>query len=160
MRCPFCHFLDDKVIDSRLVREGRAIRRRRRCEGCQRRYTTYEQIEDSAPVIVKKDGRRQAYDRQKLMVGIVTACQKRPVSTPSIEAGVDQIEADLFEGGSREIQAEELGIAVMGFLKSVDPIAYVRFASVYRSYSDLGEFLDEIHQLVDRSELPDPLGGQ
>jgi transcriptional repressor NrdR len=150
VRCPFCGYLEDKVVDSRLVREGRVIRRRRRCEECSRRYTTYEQIEDSTPVIVKKDGRRQAYDRQKLMLGIVTACQKRPVPTASIEGGVDQIESDLFGGSSREISADALGEAVMSFLKGADPIAYVRFASVYRSYSDLGQFLDEINEMIDR----------
>jgi len=149
MRCPHCGYLEDKVVDSRLVREGRVIRRRRRCDECSRRFTTYEQIEDSAPVIVKKDGRRQPYDRQKLTLGIVTACQKRPVPTAVIESGIDQLESDLFEGSSREVPAEELGKAVMNFLKDADPIAYVRFASVYRSYSDLGQFLDEINEMIE-----------
>ena len=151
MKCPYCGDLEDKVVDSRLVREGRLIRRRRQCVGCGRRFTTYEQIEDVSPVIVKKDGRRQAYNRQKLMSGIMAACQKRPVPQPAIEAAVNAIESRLFETGASEVPADDLGAAVMDFLKGTDPIAYVRFASVYRSFSDLGQFLDEINAITDES---------
>ena len=148
MRCPFCGFLEDKVVDSRLVREGRVIRRRRECEGCIKRFTTYETIEEGAPVIVKKDGRREAYDRQKLIGGIVRACEKRPVSMTTINEWVDRLESRLFEGGSAEVPSSEVGEAVVAFLKTSDPVAYVRFASVYHSFSDLDQFVREIREMT------------
>ncbi len=146
MRCPHCSNLDDKVVDSRLVREGRAIRRRRQCIACQGRFTTYEALEQSTPVIVKKDGRREAYSREKLMRGIVMSCQKRPVSMTVISDAVRGMEERLFDGGA-EIPAEALGGEIMEFLKRTDAIAYLRFASVYRSFNDLSEFLEEIQEL-------------
>lgn len=152
MRCPFCAHLEDKVVDSRLVREGRVIRRRRHCESCQKRFTTYEAIDEGTPIIVKKDGRRQPYDREKLLGGIFAACQKRPVPTAAIMAAVDGIEARLFEGSANEVQSDRLGAGVMEFLKRTDAIAYIRFASVYRSFNDLHEFLDEIQEMIETEE--------
>jgi len=148
MRCPYCATLEDKVVDSRLVREGRAIRRRRQCEACDKRYTTYEALEEFTPVVVKKDGRREAYSREKMLFSITHSLQKRPVSRGDVNAAVDGIEARLFEGGAPELPSHEIGEAVMDFLKRVDPIAYIRFASVYRSFNDLHEFLDEIQEFI------------
>lgn len=152
MRCPRCGHLDDRVIDSRLVREGRVIRRRRQCDSCTGRYTTYEELEESTPVIVKKDGRREAWSRAKVLRGVTMSCQKRPVSTGDIEAAIDQLEARLFEGGQVEVPSERIGEGVMQFLKGTDAIAYIRFASVYRSFNDLHEFLDEIQELVEQEK--------
>ena len=151
MRCPYCATMEDRVIDSRLVRAGRVIRRRRHCEGCEKRFTTYEAIEEGSPVIVKKDGRREAYNREKLLSGIVAACQKRPIPRADIESAVDLLESRVFEGTSPEVEAEVLGQGVMDFLKRTDPIAYIRFASVYRSFTDLHEFLDEIQDFIEKS---------
>ena len=151
MRCPYCGYLEDRVVDSRLIRNNRAIRRRRHCEGCAKRYTTYETIEDEEPVIVKKDGRRQPYDRAKLLGGLIRACEKRPVSTPKIESFVDRLEVKLTEGQSREVPSSDLGESVANFLRETDPIAYIRFASVYNSFSDLHQFIEEI-QRVEKGE--------
>ncbi len=148
MRCPFCGHQDDHVVDSRSVREGSVIRRRRECEGCHRRFTTYEAIEESTPTIVKKDGRREPYDRQKLLKGIVTACQKRPVPRASIESAVDAMEAQLFEGLSPEVASTTLGEHAAKFLKQADPVAYVRFASVYRSFTDVEQFVDSAQEVM------------
>lgn len=153
MRCPGCGYLQDKVVDSRLVRDGRMIRRRRQCENCESRYTTYEAIEESTPMLVKKDGRREAYDRKKLLGGIVKACQKRPVPMATIESFVDQLEVRVFNGARSEVPSEELGEAVATFLKGADPIAYVRFASVYRSFNDLHQFLDEIRDIIEQDDV-------
>jgi transcriptional repressor NrdR len=147
MRCPFCAYQEDRVIDSRLIRDGRAIRRRRHCEGCEKRYTTYETIDEGTPVIVKKDGRREKFDRQKLMSGIVRACEKRPVSMTQVETFLDQLEGRLGERTAHEIPSSKLGEEVIDFLRSADPIAYIRFASVYRSFHDLHQFIDEIREL-------------
>ena len=147
MRCPGCGCQDDKVVDSRAIRDGAAIRRRRVCDQCGRRFTTYETIEDNTPTIVKKDGRRELYDRQKFLRGLVVACQKRPVSRATIEQGVDAIEARLFEGAAAEIPSTRLGEAASELLKEVDPVAYVRFARVYRAFPDLGQFVNEIQGL-------------
>ena len=135
-------------MDSRLVREGRVIRRRRQCERCNVRFTTYEGIDETAPVIVKKDGRREAYDRQKLLAGLTLACQKRPIPRATIEAFVDDLESRLLDGSAPEVASRRLGEAASGFLKDVDPIAYIRFASVYHSFSDLEQLLAEIHGLI------------
>ena len=151
MRCPYCGYLEDRVVDSRLIRNNRAIRRRRHCEGCAKRYTTYETIEDEEPVIVKKDGRRQPYDRAKLLGGLIRACEKRPVSTPKIESFVDRLEVKLTEGQSREVPSSDLGESVAHFLRETDPIAYIRFASVYHSFSELHQFIEEI-QRVEKGE--------
>lgn len=152
MRCPYCSGMDDRVVDSRLVRNGRVIRRRRQCEGCAKRYTTYETIDENQPVIVKKDGRREEYSKDKLSGGILRACQKRPVPMSEINDFVETLEARLFEGSRPEVSSDELGESVMDFLKQVDPIAYIRFASVYRSFADLSEFVDEIQELIARSQ--------
>lgn len=144
--------MDDRVVDSRLVRNGSVIRRRRQCEGCAKRYTTYETIDENQPVIVKKDGRREEYSKDKLSGGILRACQKRPVPMSEINDFVETLEARLFEGSRPEVSSDELGESVMEFLKQVDPIAYIRFASVYRSFGDLSEFVDEIQELIARSQ--------
>ena len=151
MRCPFCAFQEDRVVDSRNIRSGAAIRRRRQCEGCNKRFTTYESIEEGTPVIVKKDGRREPYDRQKFKGGVLRACQKRPISVTLIDEFINGVEQRLFEGTAVELPAELLGEAAAEFLKGVDPIAYIRFASVYRSFSELHQFIEEIEELSDDS---------
>jgi transcriptional repressor NrdR len=144
MKCPFCQYLDTKVIDSRLSKEGDIIRRRRECDQCQKRFTTYERVEESLPLIIKKDGRREPFDRAKIVGGLTKACEKRPVSIETIEKIVDRIEASLIEKGERELSSSVIGEKVMEELKSLDDVAYVRFASVYRSFKDIGEFVDLI----------------
>lgn len=148
MKCPFCGHLDDKVIDSRAANTGEVIRRRRECEQCARRFTTYERVEDVLPTVVKKDGRREPFDRQKLVRGLRTACSKRPVSIERIEAIADAIEREVQEAEKREVTASELGERVMNHLRDLDEVAYVRFASVYRSFRDVDEFLRELGKLV------------
>jgi transcriptional repressor NrdR len=155
MKCPFCGHLDDKVIDSRAAATGDVIRRRRECESCNRRFTTYERVEDVLPTVVKKDGRREPFDRQKLVRGLRTACNKRPVSIERIEAVADAIEREAQEAEKREISASELGERVMNHLRELDEVAYVRFASVYRSFRDVDEFLRELGKLV-KSRGVDP----
>jgi transcriptional repressor NrdR len=148
MKCPFCGHLEDKVIDSRAAGTGEVIRRRRECEACARRFTTYERVEDVLPTVVKKDGRREPFDRQKLVRGLRIACSKRPVSIERIEAIADRIEREAQESERREITASELGERVMHHLREADDVAYVRFASVYRSFRDIDEFLVELGKLV------------
>jgi transcriptional repressor NrdR len=148
MRCPYCGHLEDRVVDSREAQEGQATRRRRECLGCARRFTTYERIEDVLPQVVKKDGRREAFDRQKIVEGVATACQKRPVSAEQIEALVAGIERQLQEMGEREIRTTAIGEAVMQRLRRLDEVAYVRFASVYRAFRDVGEFMTELEGLA------------
>ena len=148
MRCPFCGHLEDKVIDSRSGGLGDVIRRRRECEGCAKRFTTYERVEDVLPTVVKKDGRREPYDRQKLLRGLKIACNKRPVSTDQIEGVADAIERMLQDAEGREVTSTELGERVMRRLRELDEVAYVRFASVYRSFRDIDEFLAELGKLV------------
>lgn len=152
MRCPFCGHGDDRVIDSRVGGAGEVIRRRRECEQCARRFTTYERIEEVLPTVVKKDGRREPFDRQKLLRGLTIACIKRPVSVDRIEALVDTIERALQESDKREVASAELGERVMRELSALDEVAYVRFASVYRSFRDVGEFLDELGKLAGARE--------
>lgn len=147
MKCPFCSHLEDKVIDSRVGGTGEVIRRRRECERCQKRFTTYERVEDVLPTVVKKDGRREPFDRQKLVRGVRIACNKRPVSIERIEQVADAIEREAQESERREISSTELGERVMRHLKEVDEVAYVRFASVYRSFGDIREFLTELEKL-------------
>ncbi len=142
MKCPFCQYLDTKVIDSRLSKEGDIIRRRRECDECLKRFTTYERVEETLPLVVKKDGRREPFDRNKLVNGLLKACEKRPVSIDIIQKTVDRIEARLIERGEKEIPSSGLGEEVMNELRSLDDVAYVRFASVYRSFKDIGEFMD------------------
>ena len=152
MQCPFCNQLDDKVVDSRTAREGEAIRRRRECLGCKRRFTTYERIEENLPMIVKKDNRREVLDRTKLMAGLKKACEKRPISGADLEAAVNRIEKGLRDLGESEIPARVVGEEVMKELRALDPVAYVRFASVYREFKDIDQFMDTIKSLAQDRE--------
>jgi transcriptional repressor NrdR len=147
MRCPSCRSLDSKVIDSRVSRDGDVIRRRRHCTQCARRFTTYERVEESLPVVVKKDNRREAYDRKKVVSGIKKACEKRPVSVDTIEAVADRVGRRLQDEGAREAPSSLIGEAIMSELRELDTVAYVRFASVYRSFQDVGEFMREVREL-------------
>jgi transcriptional repressor NrdR len=144
MRCPFCDHPEDKVVDSREAQDGRTTRRRRECLACGRRFTTYERVDDVLPQIVKKDGRRESYDRDKIVKGLEIACQKRPVSREQIEALVASVERQLQEMGEREVRSSVIGETVMGRLKELDPVAYVRFASVYREFRDVKDFVSEL----------------
>ena len=146
MKCPFCGDLDTKVIDSRVSKEGSIIRRRRECEICPRRFTTYERVEEMLPMVVKKDGRREPYDRNKVVSGFKKACEKRPVSVESIEKSVGELETSLMESGEQEVPASKIGEKVIEALRKLDDVAYVRFASVYRSFKDIGEFVDLIRE--------------
>lgn len=149
MRCPYCGTLDNRVIDSRLSQAGEVTRRRRECESCSRRYTTYERVEHMTPLIIKNDGRRQPYDRNKLLAGLRRACVKRPVSAEALERLLSQVERWMADTGEQEISSADLGQRVLLDLRELDPVAYVRFASVYRDFQDVGEFLDELTQLKD-----------
>jgi transcriptional repressor NrdR len=150
MKCPYCQFLEDKVLDSRVVRDGDAIKRRRECLQCGRRFTTYEHIEERRLRVVKKDGRREAFDRQKVLRGLELACRKRPVSSERLEELVDELERRLYDSGEQEVQSAVLGEMMIESLRKLDPVAYVRFASVYRDFQDLTQF----HELLEvlRSE--------
>ena len=150
MRCPFCHHTDDRVVDSRSVREGRAVRRRRECLKCERRFTTYEYIEERPLQVLKRDGEREPYDRRKLLMSIQIATAKRPVSNAAIERIVEEIERELDRRESGEAESQEIGAMVMDRLKTRDHIAYVRFASVYRNFQDPEEFYHEFRDLADR----------
>jgi transcriptional repressor NrdR len=152
MRCPYCGHLEDKVVDSREAQEGLQTRRRRECLGCGRRFTTYERIEEILPSVVKKDGRREAFDRRKIAEGVRIACQKRPVSSEQIEALVAAVERRIAEAGEREVRSTAIGEAVMERLRALDEVAYVRFASVYRAFRDVGEFMSELEGLARRGE--------
>ena len=151
MRCPFCGAGDDRVVDSRESREGAVIRRRRECNACQRRFTSYETVEEIPILIVKKDGRREPFDRNKLLRGLMKACEKRPVETRVLEAICDEIESVLHAREPREMKSIEVGARVMDRLKDLDQVAYVRFASVYRRFEDLGDFVDELKALLGRA---------
>lgn len=148
MKCPFCAFPDTKVIDSRPDRDSTATRRRRECESCSRRFTTFERIEEVLPVILKKDGRREPYNRNKVVNGLKKACEKRPVSTATIEEMVNRLEAKLLESGEKEISGNVIGEWIMNELHDLDEVAYVRFASVYRSFRDITEFMSELQTLL------------
>ena len=148
MKCPFCHETDNRVIDSRLSKDSNMIRRRRECSKCSRRFTTYERIEEMMPLVIKKDGRRETYDRQKIVNGLTRACEKRPVSINIIEAIADRIERSIQERGEKEIPSSVIGEAAMRELHDTDPVAYVRFASVYRSFKDISEFMVELEELI------------
>jgi transcriptional repressor NrdR len=149
MKCPFCHDLENRVIDSRLTKDGDVIRRRRECFHCKRRFTTYERVEEMLPMVVKKDGRRELFDRQKIVSGLKKACEKRPVSISAIEQTADRIEQALQERGEKEVPSSMIGEAVMRELHKLDKVAYVRFASVYRSFKDVGEFMRELEELIE-----------
>ena len=148
MKCPFFQALENKVIDSRLSKDGHVIRRRRECEGCERRFTTYERIEEILPMVVKKDGSREVFDRTKILSGIRKACEKRPVPVSAMEQIVEVLERELHESGEKEVPSSYIGERVMESLRQVDGVAYVRFASVYRSFRDVNEFLDELKHLL------------
>ena len=148
MKCPFCSDLDNKVMDSRLSKDGNIIRRRRECMECHRRFTTYERIEEILPSVVKKDGRREPFDRSKILNGIKKACEKRPVSINVIENIVDEIEREFQDSGEKEIKGSDIGEKVMKALNGLDPVAYVRFASVYREFKDVSDFMVEVRQLL------------
>jgi transcriptional repressor NrdR len=148
MKCPYCAKVDNKVIDSRLSKDGRTIRRRRECIGCGRRFTTYERLEEVLPMVVKKDGRREPFNREKITAGIKKACQKRPVSITKIEEFVDSLELFFQELGKKEIESKEIGERVINTLKEWDEVAYVRFASVYRQFRDINEFMAELEGIL------------
>ena len=148
MKCPFCGHLGDKVVDSREGKEGNVIRRRRECLECGRRFTSYERIDEIPYMVVKKDGSRERFERQKLIAGLLKACEKRPVSVAALEAIADRVESTLQERPEKEVTADEIGNSVMQELKSLDKVAYVRFASVYRHFRDIGEFMTELKDLL------------
>ena len=152
MKCPYCGHLGDKVVDSRESKEGDAIRRRRECLECGRRFTSYERIDEIPYMVVKKDGRRERFERQKLVAGLLKACEKRPVRIAALEAVADRIEAMLQDKPEREITTEDIGAVVMRELKQLDKVAFVRFASVYRNFRDLDEFKDELNALLRNKE--------
>lgn len=148
VKCPYCDALEDKVVDSRMAKEGELIRRRRECLGCKRRYTTYERVEETLPLVVKKDGRREPFDRAKIVSGLIKACQKRDISMATIETVADRIEKRLQEMGETEVSSRIVGEEVISALRDLDQVAYVRFASVYRDFKDVDQFMDELKSLA------------
>ena len=152
MKCPFCGHLHDKVVDSRESKEGDAIRRRRQCLGCQRRFTSYERIDEIPYMVVKKDGRRERFDRQKVLAGVLKACEKRPVSMIQLETIADKAEVMVQESSEREVSTQTLGEMIMNELKNLDKVAYVRFASVYLDFKDVQEFMSELKDLLKTRE--------
>lgn len=148
MKCPYCGFTEDKVIDSRPTEENTTIRRRRECLHCMKRFTTYEKVESVPLMVIKKDKSRQAFDRQKLLNGLLRACEKRPVSISELEKLVEDVELQILNSLKREITTQEIGEMVMTKLKELDEVAYVRFASVYRQFRDINTFMDELHKLI------------
>ena len=153
MKCPFCGAVDDRVVDSRESREGEVIRRRRECESCGRRFTSYETIEEIPYMVVKKDGRRESFDRKKLRAGLVKACEKRPVAPAQRDAIVEGLETLLHDTEEREMSTSDIGARVMDHLRDLDKVAYVRFASVYRKFEDVDEFLLELKNLLGRADV-------
>ncbi|OGP86774.1 MAG: transcriptional regulator NrdR [Deltaproteobacteria bacterium RBG_19FT_COMBO_43_11] len=152
MKCPFCGHVENKVIDSRISKDGKAIRRRRECLGCQKRFTTYEFVEDILPMVVKKDGRREPFDRMKIRNGVMKACEKRPISMEAMENIVSNVEAACQDFQGEEIPSTVIGEKVMDELKTLDGVAYVRFASVYRQFRDVGEFMSELKDLLSKKK--------
>ncbi len=152
MKCPYCGHLEDKVVDSRESREGEVIRRRRECLECGRRFTSYERVDEIPYMVVKKDGKRERFERQKLIAGLLKACEKRPVKVSALEAVADRVEGALQERPDREMPATEIGQIVMQELRQLDKVAYVRFASVYRHFRDIGEFMTELEDLLNAKE--------
>lgn len=155
MRCPYCKHLENRVMDSRLSKEQTAIRRRRECDACGRRFTTYERLEEFTPQVVKKDGTREPFDRAKIVRGLQRACEKRPVSAGALDGFVDALEQRLQERYEGEVPSRVIGEGVMGFLRGADPVAYVRFASVYRAFEDIGDFVDELRAFEARHPAAD-----
>jgi len=152
MKCPFCGHLQDKVVDSRESKEGDAIRRRRQCLGCKRRFTSYERIDEIPYMVVKKDGRRERFDRQKVLTGVLKACEKRPVSMVQLESIADNAEVLVQDSSEREVTTTKLGELIMNELKNLDKVAYVRFASVYLDFKDVQEFMSELKDLLKTRE--------
>lgn len=148
MKCPFCGHKEDKVIDSRSSEEGRSIRRRRECLKCKRRFTTYENIEETSLMVIKKDGRREPFDRKKILAGIQKACEKRPISTQVLEELADKVEYTLQSKFEKEVEANQIGELLMELLHDLDEVAYVRFASVYRQFKDINQFMKELRGLL------------
>ncbi len=152
MNCPFCNHYETKVVDSRPTDEGQAIRRRRECIDCKKRFTTYEKFEEIPLIVVKKDGNRESYNRNKIINGLIRACEKRPVSMKKIEQVVDEIEKELYNSLEKEITSEHIGELVTTSLKEIDEIAYVRFASVYRQFKDINTFMEELKKILDNKK--------
>ncbi len=152
MKCPFCGHTENKVIDSRISKDGKAVRRRRECLGCTKRFTTYEYVEDVLPMVVKKDGRREQFDRQKILNGLKKACEKRPISMEAIDKLVENVEQACQEMQAEEISSTVIGEKIMSELKNFDGVAYVRFASVYRQFRDVGEFMSELKDLLSKGK--------
>ncbi len=152
MKCPFCNHIEDKVVDSRETREAQSVRRRRECLNCGRRFTTYERIDEIPYMVVKKDGRRERFDRQKVLAGFLKACEKRPVPMENIESVVNEIERFVAESDNRERRSDEIGEQIMAGLRNLDKVAYVRFASVYLDFKDVKEFMDELKHLLKEKE--------
>ena len=155
MRCPYCSSIDNKVVDSRLGKEGESIRRRRECLKCEGRFTTYERVEEVLPSVIKKDGRREPFDRLKILNGLKKACEKRPISMEMLERTVEEIEKSLQEKGLKELPSTMIGEEVMERLHKLDEVAYVRFASVYRSFRDINEFMSELKDILSNKEMKD-----
>jgi transcriptional repressor NrdR len=153
MRCPYCSSLENKVVDSRLGKEGESIRRRRECLTCEGRFTTYERVEEVLPLVIKKDGRREPFDRLKILNGLKKACEKRPIGVEAIETTVSDIEKSLQDKGLKEIPSTVIGEEVMNHLHRLDEVAYVRFASVYRSFKDINEFMIELKDILSAKEI-------
>ncbi len=150
MKCPFCSSDEDKVIDSRSSNEGKSVRRRRECLKCDKRFTTYEYVEEIPLMVIKKDGRREAFDRNKIINGIMKACEKRPVSVEKVEAVVDRVEKEMQKSFDKEVKAQVVGELVMEHLHKIDEVAYVRFASVYRQFKDINQFMKELKDLLSK----------
>ena len=150
MKCPFCLHDEDKVIDSRSSNEGKSVRRRRECTKCKKRFTTYEYVEEVPLMVIKKDGRRESFDRNKIISGILKACEKRPVSMEKVEAVVDRVEKELQKSFDKEVKAQVVGELVMEHLHKLDEVAYVRFASVYRQFKDINHFMKELKDLLNK----------
>ncbi|HEX5098419.1 MAG TPA: transcriptional regulator NrdR [Polyangiaceae bacterium] len=148
MQCPFCRAMESRVVDSRLAAGGAAVWRRRACDGCQKRFTTYERVEHSLPMVVKKDGQREPFDREKILRSLRVAANKRPISADALEQTASELEREIAEGGDKEIASVVIGERVMARLKSLDGVAYVRFASVYKSFRDIDEFMAEMDDLL------------
>jgi len=152
MKCPFCGHADDKVVDSRTIKDGELIRRRRECLECTKRFTTYERIEEIPLMVVKKDGRREPFDRSKIVIGVLKACEKRPVGVEQIEDLVDRIEKNINNSAEKEVSAAKIGALIMEELRELDEVAYVRFASVYRQFKDINEFMDVLKTLYHKEK--------
>ena len=160
MRCPFCSYMENKVIDSRLSKDGQVIRRRRECNDCGKRFTSYERIEEVLPMVVKSDGRREPFDHAKIVAGIRAACEKRTVPISVIEQVVDDIEKQLQETGEKEVESSTIGEEVLIRLADIDDVAYIRYASLFRSFADLSEFAEELNAMLEQRKTKSKAGGQ